>query len=111
MSIDDLAGYRLPGFFFDFLRSFQGGKYTIIRNLISTEDWIGRCKMSDPSKQSADEALVQQAGQGRLESFGALYRRYYGSMVALAYSMTGDIYAAEDAAQETFAMPVGTCQN
>ncbi len=60
--------------------------------------------MSDPSKQSADEALVEQASQGRLDSFEILYRRYYGSIVALAYSATGDIHVAEDAAQETFAI-------
>jgi len=39
-----------------------------------------------------------------LESFGALYRRYHSSMVALAYSMLADRDLAEDAAQEVFAI-------
>ncbi len=52
--------------------------------------------------QSPERQLVEQAQNGCLERFGILYQRYYGSMVAIAYSATGDISAAEDAAQETF---------
>jgi RNA polymerase sigma-70 factor (ECF subfamily) len=60
--------------------------------------------MSDKKGLSAEDQLVEQAQNGCLDSFGTLYRRYYGSMVALAYSATGDICASEDAAQETFAV-------
>ena len=48
--------------------------------------------------------MVEAAQNGHLESFGALYRRYHSSMVALAYSMLADRDAAEDAAQEVFAV-------
>jgi RNA polymerase sigma-70 factor (ECF subfamily) len=64
--------------------------------------------MSEKKDLSAKDHLVEQARNGCLDSFGALYRRHYGSMVALAYSATGDICASEDAAQETFAI---ACQN
>jgi len=60
--------------------------------------------MSEKTDQSAESQLVEQAQNGRLDSFSALYERFYGSMVALAYSATGNIYAAEDIAQETFAI-------
>jgi RNA polymerase sigma-70 factor (ECF subfamily) len=60
--------------------------------------------MSETTEQPSDEQLVEQAGNGCLDSFGVLYQRYYGSMVALAYSATGNIHAAEDVAQETFAV-------
>jgi len=60
--------------------------------------------MSETTKQPPDERLVELARNGCLDSFGTLYGRYYGSMMALAYSATGDIYVAEDAAQETFAI-------
>ena len=50
------------------------------------------------------EALIVEAAQnGHLASFGVLYERFYGCMVALAYSVLGDRGLAEDAAQETFA--------
>jgi RNA polymerase sigma-70 factor (ECF subfamily) len=52
--------------------------------------------------------LVEAAQNGHLESFEALYQRYYGAMVALAYSVLADIHLAEDAAQETFAI---ACRN
>jgi hypothetical protein len=52
----------------------------------------------------SQEQLIEQSQNGCLDSFGILYRHYFGSMVALAYSTTGDIHAAEDAAQETFAI-------
>jgi RNA polymerase sigma-70 factor (ECF subfamily) len=60
--------------------------------------------MDEAIKQPSDEQLVEQAENGCLDSFGVLYRRFYGSMVALAYSATGNIHTAEDAAQETFAI-------
>ncbi len=47
---------------------------------------------------------MEAAQNGHLESFAALYQRYYGAMVALAYSVLADIHLAEDAAQETFAI-------
>jgi len=51
-----------------------------------------------------EEQIVEAAQNGHLESFGALYQRYYSSMVALAYSVLGDRHSAEDAAQEVFAI-------
>ncbi len=53
---------------------------------------------------SSETQLVEAARNGHLESFGALYQRYHGPMVALAYSMLADRDLAEDAAQETFAV-------
>ena len=60
--------------------------------------------MTLKSQESCDEALVEAAQSGHLESFGALYERYHSPMMALAYSMLGDRDLAEDAAQETFAI-------
>jgi RNA polymerase sigma-70 factor (ECF subfamily) len=54
-------------------------------------------------KERSEEQIVEAAQNGHLESFGALYQRYYSSMVALAYSVLGDRDSAEDAAQEVFA--------
>jgi RNA polymerase sigma-70 factor, ECF subfamily len=51
---------------------------------------------------NSDTQLVEAAQNGHLESFGALYERYHGPMVALAYSMLADRDLAEDAAQEAF---------
>jgi RNA polymerase sigma-70 factor (ECF subfamily) len=51
---------------------------------------------------NSERKLVEAAQNGHLESFGALYRRYHSSMVALAYSMLADRDLAEDAAQEVF---------
>ncbi|HUU18512.1 MAG TPA: sigma-70 family RNA polymerase sigma factor [Sedimentisphaerales bacterium] len=53
---------------------------------------------------NSEATLVEAAKNGHLESFGALYRRYHSSMVALAYSMLADRDLAEDAAQEVFAI-------
>ncbi|MFB0554100.1 MAG: RNA polymerase sigma factor [Phycisphaerae bacterium] len=53
---------------------------------------------------NSETQLVQAAQNGHLESFGALYQRYYSSMVALAYSMLADRDLAEDAAQEVLAI-------
>ena len=47
--------------------------------------------------------LVEAAAGGDIESFGELARRYYASMVAIAYSVLADHQLAEDAAQESFA--------
>ncbi len=56
------------------------------------------------SQEQSDAALVEAAQQGRLDSFGALYQRYHNPIVALAYAQLGDKHAAEDAAQEVFAI-------
>jgi len=64
--------------------------------------------MSETTDQPTEDKLVERAQNGCIDSFGALYRQHYGSMVALAYSATGDIIASEDAAQETFAI---ACRN
>lgn len=53
---------------------------------------------------NSETHLVEAAQNGHLESFGALYKRYHGPMVALAYSMLADRDLAEDAAQEVFAI-------
>ena len=53
---------------------------------------------------NSETKLIQAAQNGHLESFGALYERYHGSMIALAYSMLADRDLAEDAAQEVFAI-------
>jgi RNA polymerase sigma-70 factor (ECF subfamily) len=47
--------------------------------------------------------LVEAALDGNIDSFGQLVRRYYASMVAIAYSILADHQLAEDAAQEAFA--------
>jgi RNA polymerase sigma-70 factor (ECF subfamily) len=52
---------------------------------------------------NSERQLVEAAQNGHLESFGALYERYHGTMVGLAYSMLNDRELAEDAAQEVFA--------
>ena len=56
------------------------------------------------SLEQSDAVLVEAAQRGRLESFGALYQRYHNPIVALAYARLGDKHAAEDAAQEVFAI-------
>jgi len=58
--------------------------------------------MTITSQELSDELLVEAARNGHLESFGALYERYYNPMVALAYSMLADRDLAEDAVQESF---------
>jgi len=64
--------------------------------------------MNESADQPIEDKLVERAQNGCIDSFGVLYQRFYGSMVALAYSSTGNIQAAEDAAQETFA---AACRN
>ncbi len=49
-------------------------------------------------------SLVEAAQKGSVESFGALYEKYYSSMAALAFSILTDRQFSEDAAQETFAI-------
>ncbi len=56
------------------------------------------------SLEQSDAVLVEAAQQGRLDSFGALYQRYHNPIVALAYAQLGDKHAAQDAAQEVFAI-------
>ena len=56
------------------------------------------------SRENTDVVLVEAAQGGCLDSFGALYERYHNPIVALAYARLGDKHAAEDAAQETFAV-------
>ena len=51
-----------------------------------------------------EKCLVEAAQNGHLDSFAALYERYYSSMVALAYSVLADIGLSEDAAQQAFAV-------
>ena len=54
-------------------------------------------------KDLEDYILVQRALKVDPESFGELCRRYYDSLVAIAYSILQDNHLAEDAAQETLA--------
>jgi len=58
--------------------------------------------MEIQTQELPDEQLAEAAQNGHLKSFGALYQRYYSSMVALAYSLLADRDLAEDAAQESF---------
>ncbi len=55
--------------------------------------------------------LVEAAVGGDIESFGKLCRRYYGPMVAIAYSVVSDHQLAEDAAQESFARALVNLRN
>ena len=54
-------------------------------------------------KDLEDQILVRQALEADPESFGELCRRYYHSLVAVAYSILLDHHLAEDAAQEALA--------
>ncbi|MDH4238261.1 MAG: RNA polymerase sigma factor [Phycisphaerae bacterium] len=53
--------------------------------------------------EKLQKELVEAAVAGDIDSFGQLARRYYASMVAIAYSILADHQLAEDAAQEAFA--------
>lgn len=88
----------------DFLRTFQERNYTILTEAEQLKLQISRRKMKIESNRQPEEQLVESAQNGHLESFGALYQRYYSSMVALAYSVLGNRDFAEDAAQEVFAV-------
>jgi RNA polymerase sigma-70 factor (ECF subfamily) len=50
-----------------------------------------------------EKILVQRALHADPESFGELCRRYYDSLVAMAYSILADHHLAQDAAQEALA--------
>ena len=63
------------------------------------------------TQELSDAQLAEAARNGHLESFGALYQRYYSSMVALAYSTLGDKELAIDAAQETFVLACGKIES
>lgn len=60
--------------------------------------------MKIETQERSDAVLVEAAQGGCLDSFGALYQRYHNPIVALAYAQLGDRHAAEDAAQEVFAI-------
>ncbi len=60
--------------------------------------------MTQENEGFNEEQLVEAAQNGCIESFAALYERYHGPMVALAYSILSDRDRAEDVAQETFAI-------
>ena len=53
--------------------------------------------------ESSDIDLVIAAQAGDLDSFGELGRRYFNTLVAIAYAVLGDHHLAEDAAQEALA--------
>ena len=53
-------------------------------------------------KDNTEQNLVQAASNGDAESFSRLCKRYYVSMVAIAYSHLADRGLAEDVAQEAF---------
>jgi RNA polymerase sigma-70 factor (ECF subfamily) len=56
----------------------------------------------------AQERVVEAARRGDVESLAVLYRRYYATMVWLAYSILLNRDQAQDAAQQTF---VRACEN
>lgn len=58
--------------------------------------------------ETTDVNLVEAACRGNLKSLEILYKRYYRTLVWLAFSVLGDRDLAEDAAQETFAL---ACQS
>ncbi len=60
---------------------------------------VDNCHMTN----AEDDILVRRALQADPESFGALCRRYYLSLVAVADSILLDHHLAEDAAQEALA--------
>jgi RNA polymerase sigma-70 factor (ECF subfamily) len=53
-----------------------------------------------------DKTLVQQALEGKTESFAQLCTRYYPALIAVAHAILLDHHTAEDAAQETLAVAV-----
>ena len=57
-----------------------------------------------PDSETKLTELVVAGGSGCVDAFAALYERYYGTMVAVAYAIVADYDMAEDAAQETFAV-------
>ena len=60
--------------------------------------------MTIESLEPSDADLVEAAQHGRRDGFGALYQRYHNPIVAFAYAQLADPHAAEDAAQEAFAI-------
>lgn len=56
----------------------------------------------------AEEQVVESARHGDVESFAVLYRRYYATLVWLAYSILLNRDHAEDCAQQAF---VNACEN
>ena len=86
------------------MRTFQEQNYTILTKADQLKLQISKHKMTIESNREPEEQLVEAVQNGHLESFSILYRRYYSSMVALAYSALGNRDLAEDAAQEVFAI-------
>jgi len=86
------------------LRTFSTADYTILWKLISAQNAIDRWQVTEKTEPSGEQQLVEAAQNCCVESFGALYQRYYNGIVALAYSTLADIDLAEDAAQESFAV-------
>lgn len=60
--------------------------------------------VSQRASGRSDAALVEAARRGDVASFGELYRRHYTAMMGVGRSILGDWHAAEDAAQEAFAI-------
>jgi len=52
--------------------------------------------------ENRDSDRIAAVLAGDIHGFTCLCDKYYGSLVALAYSILGDHHLAEDAAQETF---------
>ncbi len=60
--------------------------------------------MTEKDEGFNEVQLVEAAQNGCIDSFAALYEKYHGPMVALAYSILAGRDRAEDVAQETFAI-------
>jgi len=60
--------------------------------------------MTQENEGFSEVQLVEAARNGCIDSFAALYEKYHGPMVALAYSILANRDRAEDVAQETFAV-------
>jgi len=52
--------------------------------------------------ENRDSHVIASVLEGDIHGFTWLCNKYYGSLVALAYSILGDHHLAEDVAQETF---------
>jgi RNA polymerase sigma-70 factor (ECF subfamily) len=55
-----------------------------------------------PDDPRSDQELVDACNAGDAEAFGAIYRRYRGWAIGVAYRFTGERESALDVAQEAF---------
>lgn len=63
---------------------------------------MGEPRRVSDLESTPEELIVEAARRGDVTSLGTLYRRYYATMVWLAYSVLLDRDLAQDAAQQAF---------